>query len=303
MNRLYPLLLSLLLSFFILPTSFAESTLAATVAVDEEYDRYKKRGDDFFKEGKYVEARRQYQNCLEVPGFENDVYAKGQIEKCNTGLTLRQQADEALRQGKGQEATGLLSQLLTLNADDAFTKERLGDYYEREGNKLYNEQRYADAKNRYEQALKYTTTRRETLLLQIKNCEENMMRPKVVRRTGLKLLTGTVAVGAGVYALLLRSDFQTKTNALNQAVRTTDPDGDGIINTEAQYQQYDAAYKAVEAAQKKSSLYKACLGVAAVATLAEVYLLIRKPKAKLRSQAIRWQPSSQSWGLALRYDF
>ena len=57
-------------------------------------DRYRKKGDELFKTGDYAKARQQYQNCLEVPGFENDTYAKEQITHCDTRLTLRQQAGE-----------------------------------------------------------------------------------------------------------------------------------------------------------------------------------------------------------------
>lgn len=302
---LYPFILLLLLSFLIAPGR-AASQASTTVVVDDEYEVYKKKGDDFFKAGRYLEARRQYQNCLEVPGFENDAYAKTQIEKSSTGLTLRQQADEALRQGKDAEGVSLYTQLLTLNADDAQTKAQLAEYYEREGNKLYSQHKYAEAKTLYTQALNYTT-RQETLRLQIRNSEENLKPRSPVfvqkpsKRVGLKVFTGAVAVGAGAYALLLRRDFQTKTSTLNQLGQTVDPGGTGVIDNPDTYRQYNEAYTAAEAAQQKNGLYKACLGVAAVATVAELYLLLHKPKP--RATALQWQPSSHGWGLAARYTF
>jgi tetratricopeptide (TPR) repeat protein len=275
-----------------------------TVSVDDEYDRYKKRGDDFFKEGKYFEARRQYQNCLEVPGFENDAYAKEQIQECTVGLKLRQQADEAMQQGKGQESVRLFSQLLNLNPDDAQTKAQLADYYEREGNQLYGQQKYAEAKARYIEALKYTT-KQTTLMLQIRNCEEKLKQIAIVQRPpkliGLKVAAGVVAVGAGAYAVLLRHDYQSKMDALNQISQSADPTGSGVIANPDTYRQYDDAYKAAQAAQQKNGLFKACLGVAAVATVAEIYLLVHKPKP--RTNALNWKPSSQSWGLAVSYTF
>lgn len=270
---------------------------AATVVVDDEYDRYKKRGDDYFKEGKYLEARRQYQNCLEVPGFENDPYAKEQIQDCTTGLTLRQQANDAIQQSKGQEAVRLFGQLLNLNPDDAITKGQLADYYEREGNRLFNQKQYAEARTKYAEALSYAAeTKKESLSIQIENIDK-IIRPVPSRRIGLKLLTGAVAVGAGAYALLLRNDYQSKMGALSQVSQTTDPSGTGIIANPDAYRQYEEAYNAAEAAQQKSGLFKACLGVAAVATVAEVYLLMRRPKP--RARALNWQPSSTSWGLTL----
>ena len=299
MTKLLPrLILFLLLSFVLLPSI---RTLGwaptATVAVDDEYDRYKKRGDDYFKEGKYLEARRQYQNCLEVPGFENDPYAKEQIQDCTTGLTLRQQANDAIQQSKGQEAVRLFGQLLNLNPDDAITKGQLADYYEREGNRLFNQKQYAEARTKYVEALNYAAeTKKESLSIQVENIDK-IIRPVPSRRIGLKLLTGAVAVGAGAYALLLRNDYQSKIGALSQISQTTDPSGTGIIYPDDAHRQYEEAYKAAEAAQKKNGLFKACLGVAAVATAAELYLLMRKPKPRVR--ALNWQPSSTSWGLAV----
>lgn len=273
----------------------------ATPVVDAEYTRYKKRGDDLFKEGKYFEARRQYLNCLEVPGFENDAYAKEQIDASSTGLKLRQQADEALQQGKGAEAIAILGQLLNQNPDDLTTKTKLADYYERIGNLLFNQKRYLEAKNNYTEALKFASaTKQETLNIQIRTIDE-LIRPKYAKRIGLKVFTGLVAVGAGAYAYLLRNDYQTKMNALNQISQTADPSGTGVISNPDTYRQYNDAYNAAQAAQQKNVLFKACLGVAAVATLAEIYLLVHKPKP--RPVAVQWKPSSDSWGLAVRYTF
>ncbi|RAJ93094.1 hypothetical protein LX87_04606 [Larkinella arboricola] len=269
--------------------------------VDEEYDRYKKRGDDFFKEGKYQDARRQYQNCLEVPGFENDAYAKKRIEECNTGLTLRQKVEDATRQGQSSQAVDLLHQLLHLNPEDAITMGQLADHYEREANKLFNQKRYQEARQNYTEAIQFANaTKKETLQIQIQNIER-ILTPKPTKRIGLKVATGVVAVGAGAFALLLRNDYQSKLSALNQISQKADPNGTGIIDNRDLYRQYEDAYKAAEAAKQKNGLFTACVGVAAVATLAEVYLLVRKPRP--RPSAFRWQPASQSWGLAVRYSF
>ena len=296
------IILFLLLSFVWMPSIRVMGRApAATVVIDDEYDRYKKRGDDFFKEGKYFEARRQYQNCLEVPGFENDAYAKEQIQECTTGLALRQQVEEAMRQGKGQQTIDLLSQLLNLNPDDAITKTQFADYYEREGNQLFNQKQYLQAKNNYSEAIKYANAnKKETLLIQLRTIDE-LLRPKYPKRIGLKVLTGAVAVGAGAFALLLRSDYQSKLSTLNQIGQSADPNNTGVIDNPDLYRQYNDAYNAAEAAKKKNGLFTACIGVAAVATIAEVYLLLHKPKP--RQRALNWHPSSQSWGLAVRYTF
>ena len=301
-KKLHQLTLLLLLSCATLSSLPVWGRGASVTIADEEYDRYKKRGDDYFKEGKYAEARRQYQNCLEVPGFENDKYAKEHIEECTNALTLRQQAEEAMRQGKSQQAMDLLSQLLNLNPDDAITKTQFADYYERQGNQLFNQKKYLEAKSSYSEATKYASeTKKETLGIQLRNLDE-LLRPKYPKRVGLKVLTGVVAVGAGAYAFLLRHDYQTKMSTLNQISQSADPNGTGVIDDPTLFRQYNDAYNAAEAAYKgKNSLFTACIGVAAVATIAEAYLLLHKPKA--RQRAFNWHPSTQSWGLAIRYTF
>lgn len=272
-------------------------TPASPTAVDPEYDRYRKRGDELYREGKYLDARRQYQNCLEVPNFENDAYAKKQIDDCATGLTLRQQATEAIQRSNAPQTLDLLSKLLNFNPDDAITKAQLADFYEREGNQLFNQKRYDAAKASYERALAFTTIRQESLHLQLRNIATLSKPPK---RIGLKFLTGAVAVGAGAYAFVLQNDYQTKLDALNQVNQTVDPNNTGIANP-SDYQQYKNAYTAAETAQQKKGLFTTLVGVAAVATVAELYLLIHKPRP--RTSALYWKPASHSYGLAIGYSF
>jgi tetratricopeptide (TPR) repeat protein len=293
------LFLLLLLAAPTLPAAWATDAYPiTTTSADDEYDRYKKKGDDLYREGRYLEARRQYQNCLLVPNFENDPYAKEQIENCTRGLALRQQADDALQQGKGADAVDLYKQLLTVNASDAVTKAQLADYHERQGNTLFNQKRYAEARSQYQQALSYTTTRQGTIQLQLDNINRLTKPPKYV---GLKVATGAVAVGAAAYAAFLHSDFQNKRNTVVQLGQTADPTNSGSIGPDDLNRPYQEAYDAAERAKSKNGLFKACVGVAAVATLAEVYLLVRKPKAKPTA----WQvhPASESWGLTLRRGF
>ena len=298
LHQLFLLLVFLSVSLANVPAQ--AQTPTSTTAVDPEYDRYRQRGDERYKEGKYAEARGQYQNCLEVPGFENDAYAKRQIEECATGLTLQRQVNEARQQGKTQVVFDLLVQLLNFNPADATTKAQLADFYERDGNQLFNQKRYDAAKGSYEKALIYASdpTRRSTITTQLKNITSVSKPPK---RIGLKLFTGAVAVGAGAYAYLLRSDYQTKLDALNQVSQTVDPENTSVIANPIAYQQYKNAYSAAEEAQKKNGLFTACVGVAAVATVAELYLLIHKPKP--RTSALYWKPASRSYGVAIGYSF
>jgi len=302
LHQLFLLLVFLSISLSYLPAR--GQTPVSTTAVDPEYERYRKRGDELYKEGKYSDARAQYQNCLEVPGFENDKYANEQIGDCTVALKLRQRADEARQQGNAQSAFDLLAQLLNFNPDDAITKEQLTDYYEQQGNRLFNEKRYPVAKENYTKALGFTSnpTRRSTLNTQIETTNKILFAPPA-KRTGLKLFTGAVAVGAGAYAYLLRSDYQTKLDALKQVNQTVDPTNSDVIASPDAYRQYNDAYNAAKAAQQKNGLFMACVGAAAVATVAELYLLIHKPKTRARTSTLYWKPASQSYGLAIGYSF
>ncbi len=144
---------------------------AFSFVIDEEYDRYKKRGDDLFRQGDYERARKQYENCLEVPGFSNDNYSKNRVSACNQAVILKQRATAAQNLNKGAEAVDLLRQILVINPEDPVTKKQLADHWEEEGNKLYEQKQYADAKTRYQEALKYAE-KKTTLTLQIQNCEQ-----------------------------------------------------------------------------------------------------------------------------------
>ena len=301
MNKLlHQCLLLVFLSVSLANGPVRAQTPTAATAVDPEYDRYRQRGDERYKEGKYAEARGQYQNCLEVPGFEDDAYAKRQIEECTTGLTLQKQVNEATQQGKTQVVFDLLVQLLNFNPADATTKAQLADFYERDGNQLFNQKRYDAARGSYEKALTYASdpTRRSTIATQLRNITSVSKPPK---RIGLKLFTGAVAIGAGAYAFVLRSDFETKLDALNQISKTVDPDNTNVIADPNAYQRYLTAREDAKTAQEKNGLFTACVGIAAVATVAELYLLIHKPKP--RTSALYWKPAPSSYGLAIGYSF
>ncbi|WP_375446690.1 hypothetical protein [uncultured Fibrella sp.] len=288
------------------------------VVADDEYDRYRQKGDESFKVGRYDEARRQYRNCLEVPGFENDPYAKQRIELATQCLTLVQQADDALQQQKNDEVVARLTEVLALNPTDPLVKGRLADYYLSEGNQLFDQQRFSEAKVQYNKGLAFAQAegnrvKQSTLELQIRNSDNRIkqieddknkaiVRYVVPKRTGLKIAMGILAIGSGYYAYTLQNDFTTKQTAFNAVALAMDPDGDGIINTLDEYQRYATAYKSAEDAQSKRGLYTACVAVAAAATLTELYLLVHKPKPR---QVIGFhiRPSQTGYGLAVGYRF
>lgn len=309
----------------------------SSVLVDEEYDRYKKRGDEFFTQGNYERAKAQYENCLEVPGFVQDIYAKQRIDLCSKALALRKQATELVQAGRGKEALKSYQQLLGLNAADPVTKAAIADYWSEDGNRLYAVREYAAAKTSYQEALRYAE-RKDLLLIQVQNCDQflslqvpnespapvktepvqsspatakvpsnssgnTFAQPVVERRTrklGLKVATALVSVGSGLYAFRLRSDYQDKLNTLNSLAKSVDPDDDKLIINASDYDRWQTAYAAAENARNKQGLFYAMTGTAVAAALLEVYLITHKPKI---AKVLSFQPTSGQIGLALKRQF
>lgn len=142
-----------------------------TLGIDEEYDRYKKRGDDFFVQGDYANALKQYRNCLEVPNFENDTYAKGRIALATKLSNLRDNASKLISSGKGEEAIGALKQILVENPNEPITKGMLADFWTDKATKLYAQKNYIEAKKNYQEALQYVN-KADLIQVQIQNCDE-----------------------------------------------------------------------------------------------------------------------------------
>ncbi|OIN57009.1 tetratricopeptide repeat protein [Arsenicibacter rosenii] len=311
--------------------------------LDDEYDKYKKKADDLLKQGRYLEARRQYQNCLEVPGFEKDPYATARIADIDRCLYLRDQAVKAISARRGAEAVGFWQQVLTINPGDMITKSNLTDYWTDQGNIAYAWKKYGEAKKAYTEALSYAV-KKDILQIQIQNSDNYLKEAQAVQaakeaakpvaqtpvtsvttaavppspvpsvpvrkpapvsvslaRTGVIAAIGVVGLGANIYAYTLKSEFNNKLGELKSINASVDPDNDGTILTQAEKDQWDKAYNAAEKARSKNSLYKACIGVASAAVLAEVYFLIRKPKTNRKS--LSWQPAPTGVGVAARYTF
>lgn len=309
--------------------------------VDEEYERYKKRGDEYFAQGEYQNALRQYRNCLEVPNFENDPYAKVRIELCQKLIKLREQAYQSLNQGKGEEAVGSFEQMLIENPKDSITKANLTDYWTREASKFYSQQDYEAAKERYQKALQYAT-KPDLIQLQIQNSEafikyrneqaakatvpENKEKPepdmkeetldqitissgsldtpkyvKPKRRLGAKILTAAIGLGAGGYAYSLNNRYQTKLDEANRLGNSADLDGDNVILSLGEFNQWQTAYQAATAAKNDRSKFMASLGVAGAAAITEI-ILFALPKTK-KATGLSLGAATQSSGLAVRYIF
>jgi tetratricopeptide (TPR) repeat protein len=307
--------------------------------LDEEYERYKKRADAFFDQGDYANALRQYYNCLEVPTFENDPYAKGRIVLAEKFIKLRQNAYQALNAKKGPEAVAFLEEIIAENPKDSLTKVNLTDYWTGEATQSYAQQDYELARSQYQEALKYARER-ALIEIQIQNCETyltqkseqltktvetekqggegseqvigdgasdplaKVSQPRATlrkRHIGIKLATAAVGLGAGAYAYTLNRNYQMKLDEANRLGKIADPDGDNVIMTTGEFNPWQTAYKASIDARKNRSKFVASLGVVGAAALAEVILLAlpRKPKPSGLSVG----SSTQNLGLAIRYTF
>lgn len=331
---------SALPAFTATPPTIAPHTIPGRT-LDDEYDKYKKKADDFLKEGRYADARKQYQNCLEVPGFEKDAYATARIADIDRCLYLRDQAAKAISAGRGAEAVSLWQQVLTINPGDLLTKSNLTDYWTDQGNIAYAQKKYGEAKKAYTEALSQAV-KKDILQIQIQNSDNFLKEEQAAQsakaaaqqptpvtsattapvttkpvpstpvrkpaasgvspaRTGMIAGIGAVGLGASLYAYTLKNQFNSKLAELKKVGNAVDSDNDGTILTQAEKDQWDKAYNDAEKARAKNGLYKACIGVASVAVIAEVYFLIKKPK--VARKGLSWQPASAGVGIAARYTF
>jgi tetratricopeptide (TPR) repeat protein len=302
LRTFYPFI-GILLLFITIATCTVQvmgQVTAVGVLVDDDYDRYKKRADDSFMAGDYHNALRQYHNCLAVPGFETDPYARKKISESTTCSNLSLQAETALKQSKGLEAISLFDKLLAVNPDDGHTKGQVVDYFENKGDELFDNKKYVDARTIYEKAISYAAGQKK---IDLSNKLTNVNKLRATsQRLKLQMATGIVAAGAAIYALVLRSDYVVKKNTLDQiSLGAENPALPGTIDNADTYSRYKVAYADAQAAGKKQGLYVACVGLAAVATLAEVYLL--RNSSKRAKKMVTWKPSSQSVGLAVSYTF
>lgn len=301
--------------------------------IDEEYDAYRRKGDAFFKAGRYSEARQQYQNCLEVPGFENDDYAKKRIEVATRCLALLQQADDALQNQNDTLVVQTLQQVLSLNPADELLIGRIAEHYELEGNNLFANDRLIEARMYYQRAATYASQVRNRVkmstldtqiraidvrLEQLENERETFLRtaprkpPKAIpavpvksrvdpTKPLLKIGLAVITAGSGLLAYSLGHDVDVKAEQLERLNADFDLNKDGFLDKPDQYPTYKDATEQLQKAIEQRGLYRICLGVAAAAILGEAYLFLHKPQP--RQASFFWRPSATSYGLTIGYRF
>lgn len=267
--------------------------------VDEEYDRFRKQGDDLFKKGEYDKALKKYIACLEVPNYTKDTYALSKVSLCRKAVALRND----ISKGRNDEnVITKMEELLQINPEDSFIKETARDYWIKKGNEKFDIGALIDSKSAFEKAVGYRND--EQIKSLIKKVDEQIILEESTKSIGnnggieiskssnglgLKIGVGVVAIGAAIYALKLNSDWQSKLSLIESA------------KTSGTFSTYQGAYSDAKSFQDSQGLRNACVGIAAAATLLDVYLFIKKPKTQ--EPKISFSPSQQNVGLAVTYRF
>lgn len=326
--------------FLVILPKFIEAKSPVNITtLDDEYDRYKKKGDDYLKKGDYINAKKQYKNCLEVPGFENDEYAQKKIILSDECVALKAQADDLIQKDYGSQAVILLKKVLDKNPEDTETKRKITDYWKSNGNKYYNVEKFQDALNNYKEARTYAEDK-STLAILIQNCEDKISKekemlqkkqeetiivkqeqapqeniiPSIIKndtskvtivklknKTAPKIIVGIIGVGTGAYAYLSNSKYSKELSDFKTFEKTYDPDGDGFIRNNANYQEWKKKYDALQVSQKsKQKIINTCIGISATALVIETILLLNKPKNK---KGLSLHANPYNVGLAIIYDF
>lgn len=275
------------------------SKLSYLQVIDDEYDKFRKEGDSLFHQSQYTKALKKYLSCLEVPGFNEDIYAKKQALLCQKAIQLHIDATNALALDNDSAGLKYLHELLLINSEDIIAKEKIGNYWLVSAKKKINKKLYSDAKKDLEESLKYYSQNEALSLLmtcneQIKTDnntipqrdEINLTKPKQVT---LKILLGTVCVGSIGYALNLDRIWNQKKDAIQSAISNNN------------YNDYLTAYDNASKFQTNQGMRDICIGISVVSVFVEGYLFFKKPRKY--SSKVSLTSSNSSCGLALAYKF
>jgi DNA-binding SARP family transcriptional activator len=221
------------------------------------------------------------------------------VSLCRKAVALRND----ISKGRNDESViTKMEELLQINPDDSFIKETARDYWIRKGNEKFDIGALIDSKNAFEKAAGYRND--EQIKSLIKKCDEQIKLAESTKSIGnnggieikqnskglgLKILTGVIGAGAGILALKINGDWDTKLSALNAAKVGGD------------YNTYQLAYDDASKTKSSEGLRNACVGIAIAAVATEVYLIIRKPKPT--EPKISFSPTNNTVGLSMNYKF
>lgn len=299
----------LLLIILILPFCVSGNSLIipevvktdTSIVSKREYKALQSKGDELFKEGNYMSARKKYLAMKAVPGFENDPAATEKEELTLACFELANQVTGLLAKGKAQEAQDLLGRLLAINPDDTKARTSFGELWYEEGMKSFKNGNYTEAKESFGRSLEYSPKSKSNMInLRINDCNtsiakaeeefvsaspqkdppttSSVKKPTVRQPATAKISSGNpilipkiglcvIAVGAGLYANSLRSNFNSQIAEVNSMARNT-----GSFQG---YQDYDLAYRNAETYKEdKQGTMNLMVGIAAAAVIAEGVLFM-----------------------------
>lgn len=310
----------LLLLLIMLPACVSGNTmfnaeimeLDTSIVSKREYKALQTKGDELFREGEYMSARKKYLAMKAIPGFENDPVATEKDKLSISCFELANQASILLTKGKSKEANLLLEKLLVINPEDTKARTKFGEIWYDEGMKSFKEGNYTEAKASFLQSLEYShVSKANAINLYINSCNaaigkakaeaalasqqksvEIKQEPAVAQSPVIKQSTpakvksssslmlpkiglGVVAIGAGLYANSIRSKFNSQISEVESMGRS--------ISSFQGYKDYEAAYSSAETYKNNNEgKAKAMFGVAAAAVIAEGVLFMMGGKKNNR---------------------
>lgn len=256
-----------------------ELGFAENLVMDDEYEMFRKQGDDLFKAGQYDKALNKYLSCLEVPGYETDNYAYGRIDNCRKAMELKADINRLNGLNQLENATASVDALLKINPADEQVRNLVFSFWVNRGNQAMYRKYWQEASDSFIKALAYKADADVDKKLQ--RCENMLIEGKVVRPPmsalevnkkqpsdiPLKVGMAGVAVGGVLYALSLNTGWQTRLDAIVQA------------QTNGDRSQYQQAYQDAKNYQSKLGIRNASIAAAIVVAGIDTFLFIKKPKS------------------------
>lgn len=288
----------LMLSVFSAHSMSKESTtlILSTIIFDDEYEQFRKQGDELFKAGQYEKALNKYLSCLEVPGYERDVYAIERVDVCRKAVEMKAEINRLNGLNQLENAKASVDALLKLNPADEQIKNMVFNLWLNKGNQAMNQKSWKEASDNFIKALAYKADADVEKKLQ--RCENMLVDGKVVRPpinrvdidknpssgVPLKVIMTGVAVGGALYAVSLNNGWETRVDAITQA------------QTEGDRSKYQLAYQEAEDYRTKLGIRNASVVAAVMAAGIDTILFIRKPK----TAAVQVRPFGVGMSLQVR---
>lgn len=169
----------ILVGIFLLLGTFSASSMPNVLCkgtVDDEYEQFRKQGDEFFSAGQYKKAVNKFLSCLEVPGFEKDNYVLGQLEICKRILELQSDIFRKSDINLLEQAMGSVNELLKLNPEDMKIRNVVFTFWSNKGIQAMDVKKWQEALDSFTKASIY---KKDTSIeRKIKRCENMLVEVK-----------------------------------------------------------------------------------------------------------------------------